>query len=57
MATDEKTAIEDQQRAKAAKRAADGTEWHPRLFRAVRAAPGEPEEGIADLEWIINANM
>jgi hypothetical protein len=57
LATEEKTKIEDRQREEAAKRAADGVEWHPRLFRPVRGGPGRPEEGVEDLEWIINAQM
>jgi hypothetical protein len=57
LATDEKTAIEDRQRAEAAKRAADGVEWRPRLFRRVKGGPGKPEEGMEDLEWIINTHM
>ncbi|POS77251.1 oxysterol-binding protein, partial [Diaporthe helianthi] len=57
LATDEKTKIEDAQRDDAAKRAQDGVEWHPRLFRRVRGGPGGSEEGEEDLEWIINANM
>jgi len=57
LATDEKTKVEDMQRDEAAKRAADGVEWHPRLFRRVRGGPGGPDEGEEDLEWIINAQM
>lgn len=57
LATDEKTKIEDAQRDEAAKRAQDGVEWHPRLFRRVKGGPGSPEEGEEDLEWIINAQM
>jgi hypothetical protein len=57
VATDEKTKIEDQQRDEAAKRAADGVEWHPRLFRAVRGGAGGPDEGEEDLDWILNADM
>lgn len=57
LATDEKTKIEDRQREEAAQRAQDGTEWGPRLFRAVRDGPGEPEEDKSDLEWIIDAEM
>lgn len=45
------------QRDEAAKRAHEGVEWHPRLFRRVKGGPGGPEEGAEDLEWIINANM
>lgn len=57
LATDEKTTVEDAQRDEAAKRAQDGVEWHPRLFRRVKGGPGSFEEGVEDLEWIINANM
>ncbi|KAJ4419884.1 Oxysterol-binding protein OBPa [Gnomoniopsis sp. IMI 355080] len=57
LATDEKTKIEDAQRDEAAKRAQDGVEWHPRLFRRVKGGPGGPEEGEEDLEWIINAQI
>ena len=56
-ATDEKTAIEEMQRAEAAKRQQDGTVWHPRLFRPVRGGPGGPEEGEEGLDWILNADM
>ncbi|KAL7819044.1 Oxysterol-binding protein [Trichoderma gracile] len=57
LATDEKTKIEDRQREEAALRAQENIEWVPRLFRAVRSGPGEPEEGEESLEWIINANI
>jgi hypothetical protein len=57
VATDEKTAIEDRQRDEAAKRAEDGVEWHPKLFRRVRGGPGGSEEGEEDLDWILNAEM
>lgn len=57
LATEEKTKVEDMQREEAAKRAADGVEWRPRLFRRVRGGPGGPDEGEEDLEWIINAQM
>lgn len=57
LATDEKTKIEDRQREEAAIRAQDNVEWLPRLFRAVKSGPGEPEEGEESLEWIINAHM
>lgn len=56
-ATDEKTRIEDMQREETAKRAEDGVEWHPRLFRSVRGGLGGPEEGEEDLDWILNADM
>ena len=57
LATDEKTKIEDMQREEAAKRANEGVEWHPRLFRRVKGGPGGRDEGEEDLEWIINAQM
>ncbi|OQE28895.1 hypothetical protein PENSTE_c003G04269 [Penicillium steckii] len=56
-ATDEKTKIEDRQREEAAKRADEGVEWRPRLFRAVQGGPGGPDEGEEDLDWIINAEV
>ncbi|KAF7509800.1 hypothetical protein GJ744_007495 [Endocarpon pusillum] len=56
-ATDEKTKIEDRQREEAAKRAEEGIDWTPKLFRRVRAGPGESEEGEADLDWILNATI
>lgn len=56
-ATDEKTKIEDRQREEAAKRADEGVDWKPRLFRAVQGGPGGPEEGEEDLDWIINAHV
>ncbi|KAL1966592.1 hypothetical protein VTN77DRAFT_4003 [Rasamsonia byssochlamydoides] len=57
LATSEKTKIEDRQREEATKRADEGVEWHPRLFRAVRGGPGGPDEGEEDLDWIINAEI
>jgi oxysterol-binding protein-related protein 8 len=57
VATEEKTRIEDMQREEAAKRANDGLDWNPSLFRRVRGGPGGPEEGEEDLDWIINAKM
>lgn len=56
-ATDEKTKIEDRQRDEAAKRADEGVEWRPRLFRPVQGGPNGPDEGEEDLDWIINAQM
>ena len=56
-ATDEKLKIEERQREEAAKRAEEGLEWRPKLFRRVRAGPGESEEGEADLDYILNATM
>ncbi|KAJ9157724.1 Oxysterol-binding protein-like protein OBPa [Pleurostoma richardsiae] len=57
LATDEKTKVEDMQREEAAKRAQEGIEWHPRLFRRVKGGPGGIDEGEEDLEWIINAHI
>jgi hypothetical protein len=57
LATDEKTKIEDMQRDEAARRAEEGVEWHPRLFRPVKGGPGGPDEGEEDLDWILNANI
>lgn len=56
-ATEEKSKIEDRQREEAAKRAEDGLDWRPRLFRRVKAGPGESEEGEGDLDWVLNSNM
>lgn len=56
-ATDEKTKIEDRQREEAAKRADEGVDWKPRLFRAVQGGPGGSEEGDEDLDWIINTHV
>ncbi|CAG7993009.1 unnamed protein product [Penicillium olsonii] len=56
-ATDEKTKIEDRQRDEAAKRADEGIDWHPKLFRPVQGGPGGPDEGDEDLDWILNAQM
>ncbi|TGJ80393.1 hypothetical protein E0Z10_g8373 [Xylaria hypoxylon] len=55
LATEEKTKIEDRQREEAAKRAAAGVEWHPRLFRLVKPEVDGNEEDMEKLEWIINA--
>ncbi|RMZ87320.1 hypothetical protein DV736_g5452, partial [Chaetothyriales sp. CBS 134916] len=56
-ATDEKAKIEDRQREEARQREETGQEWKPTLFRRVDARPGGSEEGEADLEWIINAEI
>lgn len=56
-ATEEKTAIENMQREEAAKRLADGVDFQPRYFRAVRTKPGESEEGEEKLDWILNKDM
>lgn len=45
------------QRDEAARRIEDGVDWHPHLFRPVQGGPGELEEGLEDLDWILNANM
>lgn len=57
VATDEKTKIEDRQRAEREARGSEGVEWHPRLFRRVKGGPGGIDEGEEDLEWIINAKI
>lgn len=57
IATLEKSKIEDKQRDDAARRIENSEEWHPRLFRPVQGGPGGPEEGIEDLDWVLNANM
>lgn len=56
-ATEEKSKIEDRQRDETAKRAEQGIEWHPKLFRPVEAGPGGSEEGEEALDWILDANM
>ena len=57
MATEEKSKIEDLQRDEASKRADEGVEWHPTLFRRVHGGPNGPDEGEEDLDWIVNAQM
>ncbi|OAA67530.1 Oxysterol-binding protein [Cordyceps fumosorosea ARSEF 2679] len=57
VATDEKTKIEDRQRAEAAARAQENKEWQPRLFRAVKPSAEESEQGEESLEWIIDAHI
>jgi oxysterol-binding protein-related protein 8 len=47
-ATEEKTKVEEKQRADARAREADGVEWRPTLFRPTDEA---------GLDYIINANM
>jgi len=54
VATDSKTAIEEQQRAEAAQRHETGQEWQPKLFRAV---PPSLEPGEDNLDWIIDADI
>ncbi|KAI4720212.1 Oxysterol-binding protein [Aureobasidium sp. EXF-10727] len=59
VATDEKSFIEDRQRAEAAERGEHG-EWHPKLFRATRAgasqSPGDMD-GEENLDWVIDATI
>lgn len=50
-ATDEKTKIEEAQRARAAQRLDGGTEWRPRFFKPC-IVPGEES-----LDWILEADM
>jgi hypothetical protein len=57
LATDEKSKIEDRQRDEAAKRAEEGIEWHPKLFRPIQGGPGGSEEGEEGLDFILNAHM
>lgn len=57
LATEEKSKIEDMQRDEAARRIEDGVDWHPHLFRPVQGGPGGCEEGLEDLDWILNANI
>jgi hypothetical protein len=57
VATTEKTKVEDQQREEASKRADEGVDWHPKMFRPVRGGPGGSDEGEEDLDWILNAEM
>lgn len=56
-ATSHKSDIEDMQRQEAARRADEGIDWRPRLFRAVKGGPGGSEEGEEDLDWIIKAKV
>ena len=56
-ATTEKTRIEDEQRAESSRRADEGIDWRPRLFRSVQGGPGGSEEGEEDLDWILKAKM
>ncbi|TQS39233.1 hypothetical protein Golomagni_00242 [Golovinomyces magnicellulatus] len=57
VATDEKTRIEDMQRDEAAKRLECGEEWQPRLFRPVNCESDDLDEGLDDLDWILNAKI
>ncbi|KAI9894297.1 MAG: hypothetical protein M1814_004151 [Vezdaea aestivalis] len=57
VATDEKTRIEDMQRAEAAKRAETGEEWHPKLFTQVNEVPEALKEGDEGLDWILKAKI
>jgi hypothetical protein len=45
------------QREEAAKRADEGVDWRPRLFRPVQGGPGGQDEGEEDLDFIISAKM
>jgi hypothetical protein len=45
------------QRQEAGVRGDDGIDWRPRLFRPVNGGPGGSEEGLEDLDWIINAKV
>jgi len=52
-ATNVKQEIEERQRAKAAERKANNTQWHPRFFTAATEPPGRPQltaEGRAALD-------
>ncbi|KAI4752382.1 Oxysterol-binding protein [Aureobasidium sp. EXF-3400] len=57
-ATDEKSAIEDRQRAEAAERGE--SEWQPKLFRRTRAgasqSPGDLD-GEENLDWVMDATI
>ncbi|KAL2350789.1 hypothetical protein BJ546DRAFT_378140 [Cryomyces antarcticus] len=55
-ATDEKSRIENMQRDEAAKRAEQGIEWHPKLFRKIDAG-GRDREGEEGLDWILDADI
>ncbi|KAK2065849.1 oxysterol-binding protein [Colletotrichum caudatum] len=57
LATDEKTKVEDRQREEREARARECIEWQPRLFRSVQAGSDGYEEGVEELEWIINAKI
>ncbi|KAK5630079.1 hypothetical protein RRF57_005794 [Xylaria bambusicola] len=57
VATDEKTKIEDMQREEAAKRAAAGVDWHPKLFRPVKPDIDGHDEDMEKLEWIFKATI
>ncbi|KAF2404361.1 putative oxysterol binding protein [Trichodelitschia bisporula] len=54
-ATEHKSKIEERQREEAAKRADDGVDWRPRLFREIQGVPGT--EGEEDLDWILSAKI
>lgn len=57
LATDEKTKIEDRQRAEAAQRTSEGVEWKPKLFKPIQAGPGGPDEGEENLEWMLDIEL
>lgn len=50
-ATDEKTKVEEAQRARAAQRVEEGKEWRPRFFKPSIVA------GEENLDWILEADM
>ncbi|KAF1990502.1 putative oxysterol binding protein [Aulographum hederae CBS 113979] len=56
-ATEEKSKVEDMQRQEAAKRAQEGVEWQPRLFRSTHDGRGGMGEGEENLDWIINSTI
>ena len=56
-ATEEKSRIEEMQRAEAARRHESRLDFKPKFFRPVRAGPGESEEGFENLDWILDAKM
>ncbi|GAB7357570.1 hypothetical protein MBLNU459_g0081t1 [Dothideomycetes sp. NU459] len=59
-ATDEKSRIEDMQRAEAAERG-EHVEWQPKLFRRAKGAAGNggpgDEDGEDSLDWVIDAKI
>lgn len=52
-ATSEKAKVEDEQRQNAKKRAEDGVEFHPRLFRPVNLEDGDKQ----DLEFVLYKHL
>jgi oxysterol-binding protein-related protein 8 len=55
-ATEEKTRIEDMQREEASRRAEEGVQWRPRLFRPIEPH-GRDSLDEENLDWIINAKV